>query len=200
MALMDKDGGTHGYIAPQDRERVAAGAPVTSLPHRGHWVGPRQTARGTEYPVFDHTGANIVDWTLEAPPSLTETATTSAQEWAKTVNQSLSRPENIGHGHVFKRPDGVKARCGGPSMCSECAQDYFLAHGSHVPKDGFSHTPESNLPKLPKRDNYVDSLPKHALKVVQAVVEHYPTTLEERAALNKAYAALLMIDQRTSAK
>lgn len=27
---------------------------------------------------------------------------------------------NTGHGHVRPRPDGVKARCGGPGMCPEC--------------------------------------------------------------------------------
>lgn len=31
--------------------------------------------------------------------------------------------KNEGHGHVYKRPDGVRARCGGPAMCSECAHD-----------------------------------------------------------------------------
>lgn len=30
---------------------------------------------------------------------------------------------NIGHGHVYERPDGVKARCGGPRMCHACAID-----------------------------------------------------------------------------
>lgn len=30
---------------------------------------------------------------------------------------------NSGHGHVFKRPDGVVARCGGPFLCDQCAQD-----------------------------------------------------------------------------
>lgn len=30
---------------------------------------------------------------------------------------------NTGHGHVWKRPDGVVARCGGPAMCKECALD-----------------------------------------------------------------------------
>jgi hypothetical protein len=34
---------------------------------------------------------------------------------------------NTGHGHVWERPDGVKARCGGPSMCTECARDQALA-------------------------------------------------------------------------
>lgn len=28
---------------------------------------------------------------------------------------------NTGHGHVWARPDGVKARCGGPGMCKQCA-------------------------------------------------------------------------------
>jgi hypothetical protein len=31
--------------------------------------------------------------------------------------------DNTGHGHVWARPDGMKARCGGPSICSECALD-----------------------------------------------------------------------------
>lgn len=30
---------------------------------------------------------------------------------------------NTGHGHVYPRPDGVKARCGGPAMCAPCALD-----------------------------------------------------------------------------
>lgn len=32
-------------------------------------------------------------------------------------------PANSGHGHVFKRPDGMKARCGGPGFCDECSRD-----------------------------------------------------------------------------
>lgn len=30
---------------------------------------------------------------------------------------------NIGHGHVFPREDGAKARCGGPGICDECNAD-----------------------------------------------------------------------------
>jgi hypothetical protein len=30
---------------------------------------------------------------------------------------------NTGHGHVQPRPDGVKARCGGPGMCAECRRE-----------------------------------------------------------------------------
>lgn len=31
--------------------------------------------------------------------------------------------KNEGHGHVFPRPDGVRARCGGPGICLECSSD-----------------------------------------------------------------------------
>jgi hypothetical protein len=30
---------------------------------------------------------------------------------------------NTGHGYVWERPDGMKARCGGPGLCKECAGD-----------------------------------------------------------------------------
>ena len=29
---------------------------------------------------------------------------------------------NTGHGHVWTRPDGMKARCGGPTVCRECSR------------------------------------------------------------------------------
>lgn len=33
---------------------------------------------------------------------------------------------NCGHGHVYPRSDGAKARCGGPSICRLCALDVAL--------------------------------------------------------------------------
>lgn len=30
---------------------------------------------------------------------------------------------NTGHGHVWARPDGLKAKCGGPGLCVECSRD-----------------------------------------------------------------------------
>lgn len=30
---------------------------------------------------------------------------------------------NTGHGHVTPRPDGVKARCGGPGLCNQCSRE-----------------------------------------------------------------------------
>ena len=34
-----------------------------------------------------------------------------------------ARNLNTGHGHVRPRPDGMKARCGGPVLCPDCARD-----------------------------------------------------------------------------
>lgn len=34
----------------------------------------------------------------------------------------------VRHGHVIPNADGSKARCGGPSICSQCARE-FAAHG-----------------------------------------------------------------------
>ena len=33
------------------------------------------------------------------------------------------RNPNSGHGHVWRRPDGFLARCGGPGICPECSRD-----------------------------------------------------------------------------
>lgn len=30
---------------------------------------------------------------------------------------------NRGHGHIWQRPDGVKARCGGPGLCVVCQRE-----------------------------------------------------------------------------
>ncbi len=41
----------------------------------------------------------------------------------------MSRNPNLclGHGHVFPRPDGAKARCGGPALCADCRSDQAKA-------------------------------------------------------------------------
>lgn len=41
-------------------------------------------------------------------------------------------PTNTGHGHVHPRPDGVKAKCGGPAMCPVCATDVVEAYAPLV--------------------------------------------------------------------
>lgn len=36
---------------------------------------------------------------------------------------------NEGHGHVFPREDGYRARCGGPMLCSQCRIDKAKQEG-----------------------------------------------------------------------
>jgi hypothetical protein len=53
---------------------------------------------------------------------------------------------NVGHGHVFPRADGNKARCGGPAMCSECARD--LARKNAQSLDSMKLSGEPTFVKL----------------------------------------------------
>jgi hypothetical protein len=44
-----------------------------------------------------------------------------AEEWRKILHETPKKPiVGQGHGHVTPRADGVKARCGGPSLCNQC--------------------------------------------------------------------------------
>lgn len=44
---------------------------------------------------------------------------------------------NVGHGHVFPRADGVKMRCGGPGLCSECTADASRARAALAQRSEF---------------------------------------------------------------
>lgn len=37
--------------------------------------------------------------------------------------RTRTRPGLLGHGHVIPRPDGSRARCGGPRLCRKCAAE-----------------------------------------------------------------------------
>lgn len=55
---------------------------------------------------------------------------------------------NQGHGHVFRRRDGQRTRCGGPGLCAECSAD--LARLSAAAKrpgsnEGFERDLEAEL-------------------------------------------------------
>lgn len=59
-------------------------------------------------------------------------AALSAQPGAQKKESRVGT--NTGHGHVWRRPDGYLARCGGPAICRECARDQ--AQTRHNNKDG----------------------------------------------------------------
>ncbi|MGZ9893067.1 hypothetical protein ACXXNA_05865 [Bordetella bronchiseptica] len=45
------------------------------------------------------------------------------------AQQSNKTGTNSGHGHVWDRPDGLKAKCGGPGFCSQCSRDQAARQG-----------------------------------------------------------------------
>jgi hypothetical protein len=49
---------------------------------------------------------------------------------------------NTGHGHVWARPDGLKARCGGRRLCAACARDYD-EWGGEVAKSAYEEWEKS---------------------------------------------------------
>jgi hypothetical protein len=57
---------------------------------------------------------------------------------------------NVGHGHVFPRPDGVKARCGGPGICSECSRD----QSRKIQQEYIPEPPSSNPLDEPAWENW----------------------------------------------
>ncbi|AZW14250.1 hypothetical protein CS344_20275 [Bordetella bronchiseptica] len=48
---------------------------------------------------------------------------------AIAAQQGNKTGTNSGHGHVWDRPDGLKARCGGPGFCSQCSRDQAAQQG-----------------------------------------------------------------------
>lgn len=48
----------------------------------------------------------------------------------------MSGQREQGHGHVYRRDDGQKARCGGPGLCAECSRDLGSLAASTRPMSG----------------------------------------------------------------
>lgn len=65
-----------------------------------------------------------------SPPVQPPTSLRSGKDLEMNAESFAAIGTNTGHGHVWKRPDGVKARCGGPGICRECARDFALLNRS----------------------------------------------------------------------
>lgn len=51
----------------------------------------------------------------------------------RNINMPGGAGLDQGHGHVFPRPDGSRARCGGPRICGLCARDLARKNSDAVP-------------------------------------------------------------------
>ena len=52
--------------------------------------------------------------------------------YAAEVELEQLKRASTGHGHVYPRADGTRARCGGPMLCSECARDFVEKNKSLI--------------------------------------------------------------------
>jgi hypothetical protein len=69
------------------------------------------------------------------------------------VSDQRPSNQNTGHGHVRPRPDGVRARCGGPGMCAECSRELAREKLGKPPGEQESLTSKTRLLEtLRKRD------------------------------------------------
>ncbi|WP_225932780.1 hypothetical protein [Pseudomonas aeruginosa] len=75
---------------------------------------------------------------------------------------------NVGHGHVLPRADGVKMRCGGPGLCSECTADASRARAALAQPSPASDLDPLNLSPHAKAFN---EAPAEALKSEQPEAE-----------------------------
>lgn len=93
----------------------------------------------------------------------------------------MTNPRNRGHGHVLPRPDGFKARCGGPTQCAVCASEA----GDYVPDYG----PTPDLYKPAPRSYRTILTPRPDLTIT-LTIEGEPTIEEIRDAQSVLFEAL----------
>ena len=83
---------------------------------RQSYVRHKSSVRGQQITAADSMETHIIWATLRW-----------AEENAVSAQLKAERAEpvrgNTGHGHVWSRPDGLKAKCGGPTICAVCAKD-----------------------------------------------------------------------------
>lgn len=82
--------------------------------------------------AFDHVPRGAA-WIIEPRPGLygppptppptpvASPAPPAAPDLASPLRSFGVVGTNSGHGHAWERPDGVKARCGGPGLCARCS-------------------------------------------------------------------------------
>lgn len=54
------------------------------------------------------------------------------EELSKVLGMPAPMRADNRHGHVTPRPDGIKARCGGPGVCDVCSRELALSNAKAV--------------------------------------------------------------------
>lgn len=91
----------------------------------------------------------------------------------------------VNHGHVYPRPDGAKARCGGPELCRQCRRERM---GIEVPAAGEIRWPGPETPEWVRATIAAEpAMPYADLRDLEAV---------ERADVDRAWTAALIEHDR----
>lgn len=81
----------------------------------------------------------------------------------------------MGHGWVTPRPDGAKAKCGGPGLCQVCAREKAALSGQLPPvKNDPPPMPAVKPPRLTERSKKYDEVERLLYEFLDAVLEVDP--------------------------
>lgn len=109
----------------------------------------------------------------------------------------MSDNKNTGHGHVFPRPDGVRARCGGPGLCAECSRD--LARKNDEPPKAETPPTSNGMSLLDEARQFVAEGHKgrSLVKQLLAAIEYQYAEIQRlRSERDSAREALRISEQR----
>lgn len=79
------------------------------------------------YPDTPITSRSLSSSTLDDVVDAARIVFPGHQAGAGFIPEPSQYGTNSGHGHVWRRPDGIKVKCGGPGLCGACASDIHVA-------------------------------------------------------------------------
>lgn len=161
-ALARGDASLHCITRPEYRSIADADAGVEYVPVYTRAAIDAAVAEAWAVPVltaFDDAVAAEIQRVSHVEYDAHEICKHFAGEVRKRLAATPSPTEQIsppqktsdcGHGHVYPRPDGVKARCGGPGLCGLCSRDQGLllaSQKSPSPTEPAMPADQSTIPK-----------------------------------------------------
>lgn len=96
---------------------------VVFQPLRQHWP------LGTNLLTWSQARAMIKAIAADLPDDGIAPIASGGAQQMETQPGERAKESCAGHGHVRPRPDGHKARCGGPVICGDCAAEAAAVFG-----------------------------------------------------------------------
>src|SRR4051812_33222657 len=90
----------------------------------------------------------------------------------------MTSPQSPRHGHVTPKEHGLKARCGGPAICSICAKEAKEAYNMTSPKHGIDPAQLKFICLAGSVREYYDWMRKHQVREGESLYASTPTILQ----------------------